>query len=186
MPALTLILGGARSGKSAYALRLAQARAQAVVFVATATAGDAEMAARIARHRAERPPHWETRELPQHVAAGLLASPPRAELLLLDDLTLLVSNVLLAAVGEDDPADAAVQARAQAAVEAEIAALLEAWRQLGVPWVVVSNEVGWGLVPMAPLGRLYRDILGRANQTLAAAADEVVLLVAGIPMQVKG
>jgi len=186
MPQMTLILGGARSGKSSYALQLAQARAHAVTFVATATAGDDEMAARIAYHRSTRPSHWETREHPRGLGAALLTSPPQTELLLLDDLTLLVSNVLLAAVADADPADTAVQARAQAAVDAEVAALLDAWQRLDMPWIVVSNEVGWGLVPVSPLGRLYRDILGRANQALAAAADEVLLLVAGIPMQVKG
>ena len=185
MAGLTLILGGARSGKSAHALRLAQARAQQVVFVATATAGDADMAARIARHRAERPQHWETREHPRGVGAALLSSPPQAELLLLDDVTLLVSNVLLEAVADADPALPEVQQRADEAVQAEMTALLQAWQTLAVPWIVVSNEVGLGLVPPSPLGRMFRDVLGRANQRLAAAADEVLLMVAGIPLKVK-
>jgi len=182
---LTLILGGARSGKSSYALQLAQERAKQVVFVATATAGDADMAARIARHRAERPSWWQTREHAQRVGQALLAAPPQAELLLLDDLTLLVSNVLLQAVGEEDASDPAVQARAHEAVAAEIEALLTAQRKLGIPWIVVSNEVGWGLVPASPLGRVYRDVLGWANRAVAAAAHEVFLMVAGIPMTVK-
>ncbi len=185
MPPLTLILGGARSGKSTHALRLAQQRARQVVFVATGAPGDAEMAARIARHRAERPPHWQTREHPREVGAALLANPPQADLLLLDDLTLLVGNVLLAAVGEGDASQPAVQQRAARAVEAEMTNLLRAWRTLGIPWIVVSNEVGWGLVPTSPLGRLFRDVLGRANQQMAAAADEVILMVAGLAMGVK-
>ncbi len=182
---LTLILGGARSGKSSHALALARTRAQRVVFVATATAGDDEMAARIARHQAERPPQWETRELPRAVGRALEAAPPQADLLLLDDLTLLVSNVLLAAVGEADPAALAVQENARRAVDDEIEALLHAYRSLPLAWIVVSNEVGWGLVPASPLGRLYRDLLGWANRRLAAEADEVLLMVAGLPMQVK-
>ncbi len=188
MPAtrtLTLILGGARSGKSSHALALARQRAQRVVFVATATAGDAEMAARIARHRAERPPQWETRELPQGVGPALEANLPRAEVLLLDDLTLLVSNVLLAAIGESNPATLAAQEAARRAVEDEINALLHAYHHLPLGWIVVSNEVGWGLVPPSPLGRLYRDLLGWANRRLAAEADEVLLMVAGIPVTVK-
>ncbi len=184
-PRLTLILGGARSGKSSHALALARQRARQVVFVATATAGDAEMAARIARHRTERPAHWETRELPHHVGAALEAAPPQADLLLLDDLTLLVSNVLLTTLGEADPADLAAQETTRRAVEDEIAALLRAYHRLPQAWIVVSNEVGCGLVPPSPLGRLYRDLLGWANRCLAAEADEVLLMVAGIPMQVK-
>ncbi len=182
---LTLILGGARSGKSSYALRLAQERARQVVFVATATAGDADMAARITRHRAERPSWWQTREHTQHVGDALLAEPPQAELLLLDDLTLLVSNVLLQTVGKKDASDLAVQAQIHKAIAAEIEALLTAQQQLGIPWIVVSNEVGWGLVPASPLGRVYRDALGWANRAVAAAAHEVFLMVAGIPLTVK-
>ncbi len=182
---LTLILGGARSGKSSYALRLAQAQAKQVVFVATATAGDADMAARIARHRAERPQGWLTREHPRHVGEALLAQPPQADFLVLDDLTLLVSNVLLATVEDQDAADPAVQTQAQEAVAAEITTLLKAQQTLGIPWVVVSNEVGWGLVPVSPLGRLYRDVLGWANRKVAEAATEVLLMVAGIPLKIK-
>ena len=182
---LTLILGGARSGKSSHALALARQAGRRVVFVATAAAGDEEMAARIARHRAERPPHWETREIQRSVGAALEANPPRAALLLLDDLTLLVSNVLLAALGEADPAALSTQAAARRAVETEIAGLLQAYQHLPLAWIVVSNEVGWGLVPPSPLGRLYRDLLGWANRQVAAVADEVLLMVAGIPLQVK-
>jgi len=184
-PTFTLILGGARSGKSSHALALARERAGRVVFVATATAGDAEMAARIARHQAERPPQWETRELPLGVGAALLAAPPRAKVLLLDDLTLLVSNAMLAAIGESAPAAPEAQEAARRAVEDEIEALLRAYHSLPLAWIVVSNEVGCGLVPASPLGRLYRDLLGWANRRLAAAADEVVLMVAGIPAKVK-
>jgi len=143
------------------------------------------MAARIARHRAERPSHWETRELTHNVGAALESRPPQADLLLLDDLTLLVGNVLLAAVDGTDPAAIAVQEAARRAVENEVETLLRAYRRLSVPWIVVSNEVGCGLVPTSPLGRLYRDLLGRANQRIAAQADEVLLMVAGIPLKVK-
>ena len=143
------------------------------------------MAARIARHRAERPSHWETRELTHNVGAALESRPPQADLLLLDDLTLLVGNVLLAAVDGADPAAIAVQEAARRAVENEVEALLHAYHRLSLPWIVVSNEVGCGLVPTSPLGRLYRDLLGRANQRIAAQADEVLLMVAGIPLKVK-
>ena len=177
---LVLILGGARSGKSAHAERLARARGGTVLFVATATAGDEEMARRIAAHRAARPAAWRTIEAPVAVADQLAADgqAPPAATVLLDCLTLVVSNLLLAheAAGEDE-----VTRR----VEAEIDALLGRFDEGEATWIVVSNEVGSGLVPPYPLGRLYRDLLGRANQQLAARADRVYLMVAGLPLDLK-
>lgn len=176
---LTFLLGGARSGKSAYALELARRHGGDVLFVATATAGDDEMRARIAAHRAERPAHWRTLEAPRQVAAAIgqaLAERP-ADVVILDCLTLLTSNLL---VQESAPN---TEAAATAAVLAEVDALLACWREMGGHWIVISNEVGMGLVPPYPLGRLFRDVLGRANQRLAAAADETLFLVAGKPIR---
>jgi len=172
---LTLILGGARSGKSAYALAQVGAAAGPVVFVATAEPLDEEMRERIARHRAERPAAWRTLEAPRGAGEAIRRAAGDAGAVLIDCLTLLVSNAIISA----DERSAA------AAAEREVEGILAAYKESEASWIVVSNEVGLGLVPAAPLGRSFRDALGRANQRLAAAADRVVLLVAGIPMRVK-
>lgn len=184
IPELILVLGGARAGKSAYAERLVASYGPRVIYVATAEAKDDEMRARIQVHRARRPPMWTTLEAPKAVGLTLLAAQPAADAILLDCLTLLVTNLVLAHIGEESE-DSAAEEAADATVAAEIEALLRAQRQLGLPMVIVSNEVGMGLVPPYSLGRLYRDVLGRANQQLAAAADRVYLLVAGLPMTLK-
>lgn len=181
MGRLTLILGGARSGKSSFAQRLAGERAGQVVYIATAQALDDEMAARIQAHRQDRPAEWSTLEIPLHVGLRLQEQPAAAELFLLDCLTLLVTNLLMAASPQDGEPD---EHQAAEAVEAEISALLVAIQEGEAEWIVVSNEVGLGLVPPYPLGRVYRDELGRANQRLASAADEVYFMVAGLPLPV--
>jgi len=176
---LTLILGGARSGKSALAQKLAAERRRDVLYVATATAGDDEMAARIAAHRAERPAHWRTLEAPTQVGNAIRAAAGQAEVVLVDCLTLLANNVL-AVLPETVPAEVA-----EAALGAEVDQLLAAYRAGAAEWLVVSNEVGLGLVPPYPLGRTYRDALGRANQRLASEADQVLFMVAGLPLTLK-
>jgi adenosylcobinamide kinase/adenosylcobinamide-phosphate guanylyltransferase len=175
---LILILGGARSGKSTYAEKLAAEIGQYVLYIATAEVRDEEMAERIAAHRLARPATWQTLEAPHHVGDVLLTIDHRPDVVLLDCLTLLVSNIVLAMDSES-------QASIEIAVQAEIEAIVAAQAQLGAPLIVVSNEVGLGLVPEYPLGRLYRDVLGRANQLLAALADRVLFMVAGLPMTVK-
>ncbi|MDE3075456.1 MAG: bifunctional adenosylcobinamide kinase/adenosylcobinamide-phosphate guanylyltransferase [Chloroflexota bacterium] len=165
---LILITGGARSGKSAYAEEVAKAGGKDVLFVATAQPGDDEMRRRIHAHRASRPRPWRTVEAPVGVAAAL-AEQPVAPVVLLDCVTLLVSNLLLR----------------RASVQAEIDALLEWHRSSGAELIAVTNEVGLGIVPDNALARQYRDELGLANQRLAAAASSVVLMVAGIPVMVK-
>lgn len=178
MAGLTLVLGGIRSGKSRLAERLARRLGgPAVVYLATATAGDAEMAARIAHHRDRRPADWRTVEAPTGVAAVLAALDPPPAVVLLEDLGLLLSNLLLTPAGVERPAVAA-----EAALAAEVTALL-AWRAaVGAELIVVSNEVGLAPVPLTPLGRVFADLLGRANQRLAAVADAAYLVVAGVPL----
>ena len=178
MGSLTFILGGARSGKSSYAQRLAEKQSRPVTFIATANASDDEMAARILQHQSQRPPDWITREIHYDIAAQLAPSPP--EVVLLDCVTLLVSNLLLRD-GQAEPDEPAATAR----VETEIGDLLNFVRERGTDWIMVSNEVGLGLVPPYRLGRLYRDLLGRSNQRLAAAADRVIWMVAGIPVPIQ-
>jgi adenosylcobinamide kinase/adenosylcobinamide-phosphate guanylyltransferase len=175
---LILILGGARSGKSKYAEALAGQLGQQVLYIATAEAQDDEMAERIAVHRQRRPVHWQTLEAPRNVGAALATIEREPEVLLLDCLTLLVSNLVLTL--EDQP-----QELIEAAVQAEIKAIIAAQVERGVPLIIVSNEVGLGLVPPYPLGRLYRDVAGRANQYVAAQADRVLFIVAGLPLTVK-
>ncbi|HEY8489423.1 MAG TPA: bifunctional adenosylcobinamide kinase/adenosylcobinamide-phosphate guanylyltransferase [Dehalococcoidia bacterium] len=182
---LVLVTGGARSGKSALAERLAARLGGAVLYVATAEAGDAEMADRIRRHRERRPPSWRTLEAPRAVVAALAAAPP-ADVVLLDCLSLWVSNLLLERVpweGEIPPAEASAAA---AAVEAGVRGLLAWGRSSGAWLIVVSNEVGSGIVPAAPLARLYRDVLGAANQAIAAEADRVYYCVAGRVLDLSG
>ena len=181
MGRLTLILGGARSGKSTFAQRLADNYAGNVAFIATAQAGDTEMAMRIAAHQRERPAHWITLEIPHGIAATWRSQALEVELAILDCLTLLVSNLVLQAAPEPDAPD---EKHADVLVTEEIEALVALMRETSCDWIVVSNEVGLGLVPPYPLGRLYRDWLGWANQRLAAIADEVYLLVAGIPVPI--
>ena len=175
---LTLVLGGARSGKSAYAQQSLEADGRPVLFVATATAVDEEMAVRIANHKASRPEHWRTLEVPLHVGRAIASANFEGDVLL-DCLTLLASNVLMTCA---DPLD---EKAYQEGMQQEINEILDACEKHTGRWMIVSNEVGLGLVPPTPLGRCYRDELGRANQRLAAAADRVVFMVAGIPMIVK-
>jgi adenosylcobinamide kinase / adenosylcobinamide-phosphate guanylyltransferase len=175
---ITLILGGARSGKSSYAEKLAAELGRAVLYIATAQAGDDEMAARIQVHQQGRPAHWRTLEAPLNVGAALAQIDFCPQVLLLDCLTLLVSNLVLKLETRPLP-------EIEQAALAEVDALVAAQRRLNVPLLVVSNEVGLGLVPPYPLGRVYRDVLGRANQHLAARAKRVLLMVAGLPLTVK-
>jgi adenosyl cobinamide kinase/adenosyl cobinamide phosphate guanylyltransferase len=163
--ALTLLLGGARSGKSALAVRAARGWAGTVEVVVTAEARDAEMAARIRRHRAERPEGWRTVEAPRELEAALEGAAAGA-LVIVDCLTLWVSNLM--EQGLDDGA-AVVRAREAAALAAARAA----------PTLAISNEVGAGVVPAAALARRYRDLLGQVNAAWATAAEQTLLLVAG-------
>jgi adenosylcobinamide kinase/adenosylcobinamide-phosphate guanylyltransferase len=174
---ITLILGGARSGKSSFAEKIAREAGNPVLFIATATAGDDEMAERIRKHKASRPAEWQTLELPRGIGSNLVA--PLAPVVIVDCITLLVSNILLT-FQENTPTEAVMNK-----IHIEIDELIAAQSRLGGQWLIISNEVGLGVVPPYPLGRIYRDALGWANQALAKAANRVVLMVAGIPMVIK-
>jgi adenosylcobinamide kinase / adenosylcobinamide-phosphate guanylyltransferase len=214
-----LVLGGARSGKSTFAERLAAECGEPVLYVATATVTDDEMAARIARHRAQRPASWRTLEEPLHVAQRVATvlmleahDAPAAEdapatdaphaqtcaTVLIEDLTLLLSNLMAANASkvntESEGGASEVRGVSEAggatedtAGEAERAALEDLSGLLGLAAnvVLVSNEVGMGIVPPYPLGRVFRDALGRLNQAAAGGCDEVYLLVAGLPLRLK-
>jgi adenosylcobinamide kinase/adenosylcobinamide-phosphate guanylyltransferase len=183
MGKLTFIVGGARSGKSTYAERLAGQTSGHVLYIATGQALDEEMRLRIAAHREQRPIAWDTLELPAGVGARLLAQPPQAEVIILDCLTLLVSNLALQTAPDPDHPD---EAAAVLKVQAEVTELLRAIEAIPAHWLVVSNEVGQGIVPAYPIGRIFRDLLGWANQRFAEKADQVYWMVAGIAVPIGG
>ena len=170
LPPITLVLGGARSGKSRYAERLVEGSAICGTYCATAEAGDAEMVERIAVHRARRGHFWRTVETPLALVQAIAEEAEHERPLLIDCLTLWLSNLLLAGKQPD----------------AEAAALCNALREAAGPVVLVSNEVGMGLVPETPLGRRFRDEAGRLNQEIAGLADRVVFIAAGLPLMLKG
>lgn len=165
-----LVLGGARSGKSRYAQQRVEACGGRLAYIATAQALDAEMEDRIARHRADRDARWHTIEAPLALAAALARAGESHAAILVDCLTLWLSNLLLA---DRD-------------VQREGMALAEAVAACPVPVVLVANEVGLGIVPDNALARRFRDEAGWLNQRLAAMADEVVFVAAGLPMVLKG
>lgn len=166
---LTLLLGGARSGKSRLAEDLAARRSGPLIYIATAEAWDDEMRARIAEHRARRAARWTSIEQPLDLAAALRAVPPGTGAVLVDCLTLWLSNLM----------------HAGRAVDAETAALADTLAVMAVPVLLVSNEVGLGIVPDNALARQFRDHHGRLNQAMAAAADHVIFTAAGLPLVLK-
>jgi adenosylcobinamide kinase / adenosylcobinamide-phosphate guanylyltransferase len=169
LPHLTLVLGGARSGKSRHAEGLVMTTRPPWIYIATAQAFDDEMTARIAEHRSRRPAGWDTIEAPLDLAAVVAANGDSGGMLLIDCLTLWLSNVMLD--GRD--------------VETACNTLVDALAAAKGPIVVVSNEVGLGIVPDNPLARRFRDAQGRLNQQVAARADRVVLMAAGLPLTLK-
>ncbi len=185
MGSFILITGGVRSGKSAYAQSLAQATGSQVVFVATAQAFDKEFARRIARHRRDRPANWQTIEEPRDLARAVRQAFAMAPVALVDDLTLWASNRLLQAAPDPDHVEWHAQLeQVETTLLIEVQEIADAVPGEG-RLIVVSQETGWGIVPPYPLGRAYRDLLGRVNQRVAARADEVYLMVAGLAIEVK-
>jgi adenosylcobinamide kinase/adenosylcobinamide-phosphate guanylyltransferase len=179
MGQITLLLGGARSGKSSYAQRLAEESGKSVTYLATAQALDDEMSARIEKHKADRPVNWETLEIQLDIASHI--GQIKSDVVILDCMTLLANNLLMQFV-HDDFVDEKLFADAIHKEVDELFAVIHA----GKPdWIIISNEIGLGLVPPYQMGRVYRDQLGWANQCLAREADKVIFMVAGIPMIVK-
>lgn len=170
---ITLVLGGVRSGKSRYAQQLAE-RESRVIFVATAEASDDEMHRKIERHRRDRPAEWITVEEPLELVQVLAEKALDCDVMVVDCLTVFAAN-LLEIEGDD-----------QSAIEQRVEALCVALQSASCSVVLVSNEVGSGVVPAYPMGRRYRDLLGEINQSVARIADDVVLMVAGLPLALKG
>jgi adenosylcobinamide kinase / adenosylcobinamide-phosphate guanylyltransferase len=175
---MTFILGGARAGKSRFAQELAAKLKKRVLFVATCQPLDEEMSARIKAHQRSRPRDWKTLEVPTDVAKAMRGKIGAAEVVILDCLTLLISNIMGA-----EEADAETLEKK---VNAELEDLIDFVKMAKAHFIIVSNEVGLGVVPPYRAGRVYRDVLGTANQMLARNADEVYFMVAGIPIQIKG
>lgn len=174
MSKVILVTGGARSGKSRFAEGLAEGYQPLRGYLATGQAGDAEMAERIARHRGRRGGEWETLEEPLEVAEAILAHESRFNVLLLDCITLWISNLLFQGEG------------GAAAALSRVAAFTETFPRLKTPLIMVTNEVGMGIVPEHPLARTFRDLAGEANELIAARADEVYVTISGLPLKLKG
>lgn len=175
---LTLVLGGARSGKSAFAEKIARKRGGSqVIYLATAEARDQEMADRIKKHRESRPATWQTVEEPYNLRNTFLSFSPE-QVILLDCLTLFVSNCLLS---EDNQNYDVLEEK----IKQELKAVIKITRDRGLELIAVSNIVGTGLVPATETGRVFRDLAGRANQLVASKADEVYLCIAGLPVEIK-
>ncbi|MGB4521568.1 MAG: bifunctional adenosylcobinamide kinase/adenosylcobinamide-phosphate guanylyltransferase [Candidatus Omnitrophota bacterium] len=172
MGKITFILGGTRSGKSAYALGLAK-KYRSVAFIATCQALDNEMTRRIKLHKASRPKHWETFEESRDVASLLKKMNNKFDCIIIDCLTLLVSNLLL-------------DSESVKLIESRIEKMLANLKSKNAHALIVSNEVGLGLVPANKLGRDFRDITGKVNQIVAIRADEVFFMASGIPLKLKG
>lgn len=169
---ITLVLGGARSGKSRYAQQLAS-RFERVTFIATGRPGDAEMRKKISRHRRERPAAWKTVEAPVNLHKTICSESQNADVVLIDCLTLYAANVM------------GGKKRSRSDPKKHIENICDAIRASKASVVAVSNEVGSGIVPAYRSGRVYRDFLGQMNQKIAQIADKVVLMVAGVPLTVK-
>ncbi|MBC7189111.1 bifunctional adenosylcobinamide kinase/adenosylcobinamide-phosphate guanylyltransferase [Candidatus Aerophobetes bacterium] len=174
MPELILVTGGTRSGKSRFAIELASSFSEKVIFIATAPRNvDEEMEKRIKKHRFSRPSWWEVVEEEKDVASHLarINSPEYA--VIIDCLTLLISNLLIEGKKEEE-------------ILNDVGKIADLGRKTGRATIIVSNEVGWGVVPATNLGREFRDIAGLANKLIASKADRVYLLVCGIPLKLKG
>ena len=183
MKKVILLLGGARSGKSHFAQEYARRSGEKVLYVATATAGDEDMRRRIEKHKQERPANWRTIEVVTNIGIHIEANVGDATLIIIDCITLLVNNIFCRY--EEKQFDTIDDAILEKEVVAEIQQLQKCLKKVNASFLIISNEVGLGLVPDNRMGRLYRDILGRSNQMLAQTADEVYLMVAGIPLRVK-
>lgn len=185
----TLVTGGVRCGKSSFAEKLAFSRGgEQVVYVATCFPQDDEMRLRVEAHRQQRPAVWKTVEETTNVAAVISEYGQKVKVVLVDCLTVLLSNYLTGAVEEGYRSDNILshcKAKAKAEAWQEVEAITKAALTVSASVIIVSNEVGWGLVPSSPLGRQYRDLLGKANAYIANSSNEVYLLVAGLPLELK-
>ncbi|MCO1603282.1 bifunctional adenosylcobinamide kinase/adenosylcobinamide-phosphate guanylyltransferase [Desulfosporosinus nitroreducens] len=200
MSQFTLVTGGARSGKSSFAELLAAQAKRPVIYIATAQIWDEEMALRVKKHQLQRPPHWRLIEEPINIRETLLQLKDEDGVILLDCVTLWLTNLLLA--GQSQPATPSCPGGEEFSIDLEnghdafnnllepqildvVKNVAHLAREIKPQVIFVSNEVGQGIVPENPLARAYRDLAGRSNQILASSADDVYVVVAGIPMEIK-
>jgi adenosylcobinamide kinase/adenosylcobinamide-phosphate guanylyltransferase len=169
---ITFILGGARSGKSQFAIKLAKEKTKKVAFIASCKPLDLEMKKRIMLHKKARPIHWQTFEEPRDIVSVLKKIGDKFELILIDCLTLFISNLLLKSFKE-------------ASIEYEVNKILSTLKKIKAKSIIISNEVGLGIVPENKLARDFRDIAGRMNQLVAAKSNEVFFMTASIPLKIK-
>ncbi|KJS23412.1 MAG: hypothetical protein VR72_00895 [Clostridiaceae bacterium BRH_c20a] len=181
---ITLVIGGARSGKSSYGEKLAAGISENVAYIATAQSLDEEMQARISLHRSRRPQEWTTYEVPLNISKVVQEIKDKHDVFLLDCLTLLITNILLKDLNIDN-ITTEIQIMKEDLITREIEKLICYFKNCNKHLIVITNEVGLGLVPSNALSRIYRDIAGRINQLLAEDADTVILTWAGIPLQIK-
>ena len=185
MGKLILVTGGARSGKSTFAEKTAKELGENILYIATSTAFDDEMKERIKRHREQRPPEWETVEAYKDMDVILTGRLSGRNVVLLDCITIMVSNIMLEKAMDWDGICPDEINGVERKVIDEIEKLINVAKSSDIPFIIVTNELGMGVVPPSELGRAIRDIAGRANQMLAKAADEVFLCVSGIPLRIK-
>lgn len=186
MGKLILVTGGARSGKSSHAEELAKACGSHVLYIATSIVTDGEMEQRIKKHREQRPSWWETLEAYKDFDICIGKKTENKSAVLLDCITVMTTNLMLERLSDIDNISPENSIEAEDYVRHEMDKLISAAMESSIPFILVTNEVGMGIVPEYPLSRLFRDIAGRVNQTLSKAADEVYFCVSGIPMKIKG
>jgi adenosylcobinamide kinase/adenosylcobinamide-phosphate guanylyltransferase len=187
MSKVTLITGGARSGKSSFAEKLMKEKGEKILYVATAKPIDAEMKDRIKKHQERRPDHWDTLEQYRGLGAVLPELSKKYDGILLDCVTIMSTNIIFddpAMLKEDVPFEQMMET--EKTLVAEIEDFIACFPALACDLILVTNEVGLGLVPEYPLSRFYRDALGRVNQALGRAADELYLVTCGVPLRIKG
>lgn len=172
MGKITFLLGGARSGKSQFALESAKKAGKSVLFVATAIPFDEEMRRRIRLHRKNRPSHWKTAEAPKGLCALLKKIPKKIDLVIIDCITIYISNLLL----ENKP---------DSFIEKEVISILNTLKKSSLNCIIVSNEVGMGIVPENALARKFRDLAGKINQLIANASQEAYFIISGVPLKLK-
>ncbi len=186
MGKLILVTGGARSGKSSFAEGKAKGFGENILYVATSVPFDEEMKLRIKKHREQRPSCWETLEAYKDMDIRLAGRLEGKDAVLLDCITIMITNIMFESPMDWENFRSEDMAKMEEDVEGEIQKLITVLKASPVSWVLVTNEVGMGIVPSNAISRLFRDIAGRTNQMLAREADEVYLCVSGIPVKIKG
>lgn len=185
MAGMVLVTGGARSGKSSLAESMAKKYGDNVLYIATSVPFDDEMKDRIKKHRAQRPESWKTLEAYKDFDIHLPEETGRCRCILLDCITVMITNIMFEQEMDFDKIDTERANRLEAIVKTEIEKLIETVKKIGLPFIMVTNEIGMGIVPDNAASRAFRDIAGRMNQLLAKASDEVYVCISGIPLKLK-